>query len=259
MTGIDERAVVHESARIGEGVRVGPFAIIGPDVELGRGTVVGGMALVEKNTTIGEDCVLGHLAVIGTDPQDLKYHGEVTRLVIGDRTTVREFATVNRATAGDDNEPTRVGSDTLIMAYAHVAHNCVIGDHVVITNAVNLAGHVIVEDYAIIGGMTAVQQFVQIGTHSYVGGACRVTKDVLPYLKIGGVPTRPIEMNTIGLLRRGFSEESLNYLRKAYRILYLSDLNTTQAVERIRAALPMNAEISRLVGFIENSTRGIIK
>jgi UDP-N-acetylglucosamine acyltransferase len=259
MTGIDERAVVHESARIGEDVRVGPFAIIGPDVELGRGTVVGGTALVEKNTTIGEDCVLGHLAVVGTDPQDLKYHGEVTHLVVGDRTTIREFATVNRATAGEDDEPTRVGSDTLIMAYAHVAHNCVIGDHVVITNAVNLAGHVIVEDYAIIGGMTAVQQFVQIGTHSYVGGACRVTKDVLPYLKIGGVPTRPIEMNTIGLLRRGFSEESLNYLRKAYRILYLSDLNTTQAVERIRSALPMNAEISRLVGFIENSTRGIIK
>ncbi len=259
MTGIDERAVVHESARIGEGVCIGPFAIIGRDVELGRGTVVGGMALVEKNTTIGEDCVLGHLAVVGTDPQDLKYHGEVTRLVIGDRTTIREFATVNRATTGEDDEPTRVGSDTLVMAYAHVAHNCVIGDHVVITNAVNLAGHVIVEDYAIIGGMTAVQQFVHIGTHSYVGGACRVTKDVPPYLKIGGVPTRPIEMNTIGLLRRGFSEESLNYLRKAYRILYLSDLNTTQAVERIRSMLPMNAEISRLVGFIENSTRGIIK
>jgi UDP-N-acetylglucosamine acyltransferase len=259
MTGIDERAVVHENARIGEDVRIGPFAIIGPDVEIGRGTVVAGMVLVEKNTTIGEDCVLGHSAVVGTDPQDLKYHGETTHLVIGDRTTIREFATVNRATAEEDDDATRVGSDTLIMAYAHVAHNCVIGDHVVITNAVNLAGHVTVEDYAIIGGMTAVQQFVQIGTHSYVGGACRVTKDVLPYLKIGGIPTRPIEMNTIGLLRRGYSEDSLNHLRKAYRFLYLSDLNTTQAVERIRAELPMNDEISRLVAFIAGSTRGIIK
>lgn len=259
MTVIDERAVVHERARIGEDVQIGPFAIIGPDVEIGRGTVVAGMALVEKNTTIGEDCVLGHSAVVGTDPQDLKYHGETTHLVIGDRTTIREFATVNRATAGEDDDATRVGSDTLIMAYAHVAHNCVIGDHVVITNAVNLAGHVVVEDYAIIGGMTAVQQFVQIGAHSYVGGACRVTKDVLPYLKIGGVPTRPIEMNTVGLLRRGYSEESLNHLRKAYRFLYLSDLNTTQAVERIRAELPMNDEISRLVEFIGTSTRGIIK
>jgi UDP-N-acetylglucosamine acyltransferase len=256
---IDERAVVHESARIGKDVTVGPFAIIGPDVEIGRGTVVGGAALIEKDTVIGEDCVLGHYAVVGTDPQDLKYHGETTHLVIGDRTTIREFATVNRATASEDGEPTRVGSDTLIMAYAHVAHNCVIGDHVVITNAVNLAGHVIVEDYAIIGGMTAVQQFVHIGAHSYVGGACRVTKDVPPYLKIGGVPTRPIEMNTVGLMRRGYSEDALNQLRRAYRHLYLSDLNTTQAVERIRSELPMNDEVSRLVSFIESSTRGIIK
>jgi len=259
MNAIDERAVVHESARLGENVTVGPFAIIGPDVVIGRGTKIAGMAFVEKDTVIGEDCVLGHSAVVGTDPQDLKYHGETTRLVIGDRTTIREFATINRATGGDVDDPTRVGSDTLIMAYAHVAHNCRIGDYVVITNAVNLAGHVIVEDYAIIGGMTAVQQFVHIGAHSYVGGACRVTKDVPPYVKIGGVPTRPIEMNTVGLMRRGYSEEALNQLRKAYRHLYLSDLNTTQALERIRAELPANDEITKLVAFIEGSTRGIIK
>ena len=217
------------------------------------------MALVEKDTKIGEDCVIGHSAVVGTDPQDLKYGGETTHLVIGDRTTIREFATINRATGDAGDGTTRVGSDTLIMAYAHVAHNCVIGDHVVITNAVNLAGHVVVEDYAIIGGMTAVQQFVHIGAHSYVGGACRVTKDVPPFLKIGGVPTRPIEMNTVGLLRRGYSEEILNHLRQAYRCLYLSDLNTTQAVERIKKELPMSEEISRLVTFIQSSTRGIIK
>jgi UDP-N-acetylglucosamine acyltransferase len=217
------------------------------------------MALIEKDTSVGEDCVIGHSAVVGTDPQDLKYGGETTHLVIGDRTTIREFATVNRATGDAGDATTRVGSDTLIMAYAHVAHNCVIGDHVVITNAVNLAGHVVVEDYAIIGGMTAVQQFVHIGAHSYVGGACRVTKDVPPFLKIGGVPTRPIEMNTVGLLRRGYSEEVLNYLRQAYRFLYLSDLNTTQAVERIKTELPMNEEITRLVTFIQDSTRGIIK
>jgi len=256
---IDEKAVVHESARIAEDVEVGPFTIIGPDVEIGRGTVVGAMALVERDTKVGEDCIIGHSAVIGTDPQDLKYHGEKTHLVIGDRTTIREFATVNRATVAEDGDATRVGSDTLIMAYAHVAHNCVVGDHVVITNAVNLAGHVCIEDYAIIGGMTAVQQFVRIGAHSYVGGACRVTKDVPPYVKIGGVPTRPIEMNTIGLQRRGYSEDSLNTLRKAYRFLYLSDLNTTQAVERIKAELPVTDEIDRLVHFIESSTRGIIK
>jgi UDP-N-acetylglucosamine acyltransferase len=244
MNAIDERAVVHGSAVIDES---------------GRGTIVGGMALIEKDTTIGEDCCIGHSAVVGTDPQDLKYSGQKTHLLIGDRTTIREFATVNRATPSEDGDTTRVGSDTLIMAYAHVAHNCCIGDHVVITNAVNLAGHVVVEDYAIIGGMTAVQQFVNIGTHSYVGGACRVTKDVPPYVKIGGIPTRPIEMNTIGLQRRGYSEESLNTLRKAYRYLYLSDLNTTQAVERIKSELAVTPEIDRLVSFIESSMRGIIK
>jgi UDP-N-acetylglucosamine acyltransferase len=257
MPNIDERAVVDESARIEDGVTVGPFAIVGPGVTVGKGTILQSLAFVERDTAIGENCVIGHSAVIGTDPQDLKYSGQRTRLEIGDRTTIREFATVNRST--DINEPTRVGSDVLIMAYAHVAHNCVIGDHVVITNAVSLAGHVAIEDYAIIGGTTAIQQFTRVGAHSYVGGACRITKDVPPYFKIGGVPTRPIEVNTVGLLRRGFSEDSLNQLRKAYRLLYLTDLNTTQAVERIKEELPMNDEISRLVAFIESSTRGIIK
>lgn len=257
MPNIDERAVVDESAQIEDGVCVGPFAIVGPGVSIGRGTILESMAFVQRDTAIGQDCRIGHSAVIGTDPQDLKYDGEKTCLEIGDRTTIREFATVNRST--DLDEPTRVGSDVLIMAYAHVAHNCVIGDHVVITNAVSLAGHVAIEDYAIIGGTTAVQQFTRVGAHSYVGGACRITKDVPPYFKIGGVPTRPIEVNTVGLLRRGFSEDSLNQLRKAYRLLYLTDLNTTQALERIREELPMTEEISRLVAFIESSTRGIIK
>ena len=161
MTGIDPRAVVHESARIAESAVVGPFSLIGPDVAIGRGTIIGSMALVEKNTEIGEDCVISHGAVVGTDPQDLKYAREETFLRIGNRTTIREFATVNRAT--NEGEATLIGSDCLIMAYAHIAHNCVVGDHVVIVNAVNLAGHVSIDDYAIIGGMTAVQQFVRIG------------------------------------------------------------------------------------------------
>jgi UDP-N-acetylglucosamine acyltransferase len=257
MVEIDERAVVHESAELASDVVVEPFAIVGPGVSVGRGTVVGAMALVEKDTRIGEGCVIGHSAVLGTDPQDLKYAGERTFLEIGDRTTIREFATINRATG--KGQKTVVGSDVLICAYAHVAHNCRIGDHVVIVNAVQLAGHVGVEDWAYIGGMTAVQQFSQIGAHSYVGGACRITKDVPPYFKIGGAPTRPVEVNTVGLQRRGFSEDSLNQLRKAYRLIYLSDLNTTQAVERIREELPMTEEITRLVSFIESSTRGIIK
>ncbi len=257
MSQIDPRALVHETARLTDGVVVEPFAIIGPGVTIGRGSRVSSMALIEKDTEIGEECVIGHAAVLGTDPQDLKYAGEPTYLKVGSRTTIREFATINRATGS--GEATVVGDDTMIMAYAHVAHNCVIGDRVVIVNAVNLAGHVEIEDYAIIGGMTAVQQFVKIGAHSYVGGACRVSKDVPPYFKIGGVPTRPIEVNTVGLLRRGFSEESLNQLRKAYRLLYLTDLNTTQAIARIREELPMTDEVVCLVAFVEASQRGIIK
>jgi UDP-N-acetylglucosamine acyltransferase len=254
---IDPRAVVHESARLADDVVVEPFAVIGPNVSIGRGTRVGSMALIDRNTDLGEDCLIYHGAVIGTDPQDLKFADEATYLTIGDRTTVREFATLNRATG--EGEGTVIGSDCLIMAYAHVAHNCVIGDHVVIVNAVNIAGHVEIADWATIGGMTAVQQFIHIGKHAYIGGACRVSKDVPPYFKIGGIPTRPIEVNTVGLQRRGFSEETLNTLRKAYRLLYLSDLNTTQAVERIREELEPGDEIEHLIDFIESSSRGIIK
>lgn len=257
MAGIDARAVVHESARLADGAVVEPFAMIGPNVVIGRDTVIGSMALVERNTEIGEGCVISHGAVVGTDPQDLKYGNQETYLKIGDRTTIREFATVNRAT--DEGQSTQVGSDCLIMAYAHVAHNCVVGDHVVIVNAVNIAGHVSIGDYAIIGGMTAVQQFVRIGAHSYVGGACRVSKDVPPFFKIGGIPTRPVEVNTVGLLRRGFPEDTLNRLRQCYRLLYLSDLNTTQAVRRIREEVPSTPETDALIEFIEQSQRGIIK
>jgi UDP-N-acetylglucosamine acyltransferase len=254
---VDSRAVVHDGARLGDDVIVEPFAIVGPNVVVGRGTRIGSMSLIEMDTEIGEDCRIGHGAVLGTDPQDLKYAGERTSLRVGDRTRIREFATVNRASG--EGEATTIGSDTLIMAYAHVAHNCVVGSHVVIVNAVNIAGHVTIEDYAIIGGMTAVQQFVRIGAHSYVGGACRVTKDVPPYFKIGGVPTRPIEVNTVGLLRRGFSEDTLNKLRQCYRLLYLSDLNTTQALVRIRDEVSEVEEVAELIRFVEESSRGIIK
>ena len=257
MSGIDPRAVIHESTELAGDVTVGPFAMIGPGVVIGRGSIIGSMALIEKNTKIGAGCTISHGAVVGTDPQDLKYAGQETFLEIGDRTTIREFCTVNRATS--EGEATRVGSDCLIMAYAHIAHNCEIGNNVVIVNAVNLAGHVHVDDWAIIGGMTAVQQFVRIGAHSYVGGACRITKDVPPYFKIGGVPTRPIEVNTVGLQRRGFAEETLNKLRQCYRLLYLSDLNTTQAVRRIREEVRNGPEIDSLIEFVESSQRGIIK
>ena len=257
MTQIDARAVVHESAKLGDGVVVEPFAIIGPNVTVGRNTAIRSMALVDRDTEIGEDCEICHGAAVGGDPQDLKYRGERTFARIGDRTIVREFATINRGT-GEGNA-TVIGSDGLICAYAHVAHDCIIGDHVVLVNAVNIAGHVHIEEHAFIGGMTGVQQFVRVGAHAYIGGASGVRKDIPPYFKVGGVPIRPIEVNTIGLMRRGFGEEALSALRQSYRLLYLSDLNTTQALNRIREEVPETEEVARLIAFIEGSSRGIIK
>ena len=257
MAGIDSRAVVHDGTKLGEDVTIGPFAIVGPNVSIGRGTIIGSCALVHGDTEIGEDCRLSHNAVVGTDAQDLKYAGEKTYLRIGDRTTIREFATINRAT-GEGNV-TSIGSDCFIMAYAHVAHNCLIGDSVVMGNAVNIAGHVEVADFAIVGGMTAVHQFVRVGRYSFTGGASRLTKDVPPYVKVGGVPTRPIEVNTVGLQRRGFPEETLNLLRQCYRLLYLSDLNTTQALDRIHEELQLIDEIREIIEFVAASSRGIIK
>ncbi len=257
MNQVDARAVIDESARLGDGVVVGAFAIVGPGVRIGDGTTIGSSAFIERDTVIGNNCFIAHGAVVGSDPQDLKYNGEQTFLTIGDRTTIREFATINRAAGA--GEATAIGNDILIMAYAHVAHNCIIGDSVVIVNAVNLAGHVEVGEHAIIGGMTPVHQFVRIGKHSFVGGASRISKDIPPYFKVAGIPTRPIEVNTVGLLRHGFSDESLSRLRQCYRLLYLSDLNTTQALSRIRAEMTPTAEIDDLVAFIESSSRGIIK
>jgi len=257
MNQVDAMAVIDESAQLGDGVIVGAFAIIGPGVTIGDGTTVGSTALVEKDTVVGKNCFIAHGAVVGSDPQDLKYDGENSFLTIGDRTTIREFATINRAAGA--GEATTIGNDVLIMAYVHIAHNCIIGDNAVIVNAVNLAGHVEVGEYAIIGGMTPVHQFVRIGKHSFVGGASRVSKDIPPYFKVAGIPTRPIEVNTVGLQRHGFSDESLSQLRQCYRLLYLSDLNTTQALVRIRAEMPASAEIDDLVAFIESSSRGIIK
>jgi UDP-N-acetylglucosamine acyltransferase len=255
--GIDPRAVVDVGATLGEGVTVDPFAIVGPDVTVGSGTRIGSGALVSGHTEIGENCTIAHGAVVGTDPQDLKYDGETTFVRVGRGTTIREFATVNRASG--EGEATVIGDDCLVMAYAHVAHNCAIGDSAIIANATNLAGHVIVEDHAIVGGMTPVHQFVRIGAYSFVGGGSRVTKDVPPYFKAAGCPFRPIGINSVGLARHGFSEDARRHLRQVFRILYLSGLNTSQALARIREELPMIAEVERVLDFVAGSSRGIVK
>ncbi len=198
-------AIIDPDADVASGVSVGPYSIVGPGVVVGRGTVLGPHVLVERDTTIGEQCQIGKGAVIGSDPQDLKYEGEPSQLVVGDRTVVREYATLNRGTRASGR--TLVGSDCLIMAYAHVAHDCEIGNHVVLSNAVNMGGHVLIEDWAMVGGLTAIHQFVRIGAHSFCGGGSRVPQDIPPYLKVAGNPVKLYGLYAVGLERRGVSED----------------------------------------------------
>nr|PZN91249.1 MAG: acyl-[acyl-carrier-protein]--UDP-N-acetylglucosamine O-acyltransferase [bacterium] len=253
---IHPTAVIDPSAEIGVGVRIGPYTIIGPNVVIGDGTEIGSHVLVERNTIIGMGCRIHHGAVLGSDPQDLKYAGEPSDLVIGDRTVIREYATLNRGTAARGR--TEVGSDCLVMAYVHIAHDCVIGDHVVLANAVNMGGHVVIEDWASVGGVTAIHQFVRIGCHAFVGGASRVQKDVPPYMRAAGNPIELAGLNTVGLQRRGMPEVVRRELKRAYRLFFNSTLNVSQALERAREELKPFPEIQRFLTFVEESERGII-
>jgi UDP-N-acetylglucosamine acyltransferase len=237
------------------GVEIGPYAVIGPHVTLGAGTTVGAHAVIDGHTTLGRDCRVFPSAMIGLPPQDLKFRGERTFLKIGDRTVIREFATLNVATTPE--EATLVGSDCLLMAYTHVAHNCAIGDHVILANAVNLAGHVTIEDHAIIGGVTPIHQFVRIGCHSFVGGGSRIPQDVAPYTLVAGNPARLAGLNRIGLERRGFSPETLAALKQAFRILFRSRLTVEKAVQRARAELPGFPEVNHFLDFFSHSRRGV--
>ncbi|MDA0330130.1 MAG: acyl-ACP--UDP-N-acetylglucosamine O-acyltransferase [Gemmatimonadetes bacterium] len=248
-------AIVHEEARLGPGVIVGPWALVGPGVVIGAGTHVGPRVLIEKHTSVGEDCFLANGAVLGTDPQDLKYMGEHSTLVIGDRTIVREFATLNRGTSAHGR--TIVGSDCLLMAYTHVAHDCEIGNHVILANSVHMAGHVSIEDWAIVGGVTPIHQFVRIGAHAFVGGGSRVPQDVPPYCRAAGNPPKLYGLNTVGLDRRGLSEDVRKALKRTYRLLFQSDLSLTKALDRVDDEVMGFPEVRHLVAFIRASERGI--
>jgi UDP-N-acetylglucosamine acyltransferase len=252
--GIHPTAIIHDDARLAPDVTVGPGSIIGPGVVIGAGTAVASHVLIERDTTLGEGCEVHHGAVLGTDPQDLKFEGEQTPLIIGDRTVIREYATLNRGTRAAGH--TVVGSDCLLMAYTHIAHDCIIGDHVILANSVNMGGHVEIGDWAIVGGLTPIHQFVRIGTHAFVGGASRVHKDIAPYVRAAGNPLAMAGLNSVGLRRRGFSEETRSALKKAYRIIFASKLNVTQAVARVREELD-GPEIDTLLTFIEESERGL--
>jgi UDP-N-acetylglucosamine acyltransferase len=254
-TQVHPTALVDPGAELGEGVVVGPFSIVGPGVRVGAGTRIGPHVLIERDTTLGAGCVISQGAVLGTDPQDLKYGGEPTQLRVGDRTVIREYATLNRGTSASGL--TSVGSDCMLMAYAHVAHDCMLGDHVILSNAVNMAGHVTIQDWAIVGGMTPIHQFVRIGAHAFVGGGSRVAKDVPPYVKAAGSPMQLYGLNSVGLQRRGFSEEVRRELKRAYRLFFASSHNTTQAMVRAREELRALPEVEVFLSFFENSERGV--
>lgn len=254
-TQVHPTAIVHDDAQLGTGVTVGPWALIGPGVEVGDGTEVGPRVLIEKDTVLGEDCTIANGAVLGTDPQDLKFKGEHTTLEIGDRTVIREFATLNRGTSASGR--TVVGSDCLLMAYTHVAHDCEIGNHVILSNAVNMAGHVILEDWVIIGGVTPVHQFVRVGAHAFVGGGSRLSQDVPPYCRAAGNPPKLYGLNKVGLERRGLSEEVRKALKSTYRMLFQSDLGLTKALDKAEEDIPGLPEVRHLIQFIRASERGI--
>ncbi len=255
---IHDTALVDDDAVLGPGVQIGPFAIVGPGVTIGAHTVVGPRVLIERDTAVGRNCRIANGAVLGTDPQDLKYEGERTLLEVGDRTVIREFATLNRGTAASGR--TVIGSDCLIMAYCHVAHDCEIGNHVILANATNMAGHVLIEDWAIVSGLVSIHQFVRIGAHAFVGGSSRVPKDVPPYCRAVGNPSpRLYGLNTVGLERRGFSADARRQLRKLYRILFQSKPNLSQALAQVKAEPALaTPEVRYIVEFICKSERGII-
>ncbi|MDX1493575.1 MAG: acyl-ACP--UDP-N-acetylglucosamine O-acyltransferase [Longimicrobiales bacterium] len=254
-TVIHPSAIVHDDAELGEGVSIGPWAIIGPRVKIGDNTEIGPRVLIERDTVIGEDCTVFNGAVLGTDPQDLKYQGERATLEIGDRTVIREFATLNRGTAASGR--TVVGSDCLLMAYTHVAHDCELGNHVILANAVNMAGHVLIEDWVIVGGLTPIHQFVRVGAHAFVGGGSRIPQDVPPYCRVAGNPPKLYGLNTVGLERRGLSQEVRAALKKAYRMLFQGDVNLTKALDRAEAEITGVPEVRQLIQFIRASERGI--
>ncbi|MEK9136366.1 MAG: acyl-ACP--UDP-N-acetylglucosamine O-acyltransferase [Bacteroidota bacterium] len=254
-TNIDSAARVSSKAHVGSNVSIGPFTIVEDGAVIGDGTTIAANALIGRGARIGKSCKIHHGAIVGHEPQDLKYAGEETTCEIGDRTVIREYATLHRGTGHGGR--TVVGSDCFIMGYVHIAHDCILGNKVIMANAAMMAGHCEVEDHAVIGGITPIHQFVRIGRHAMIGGGVRVPKDIPPYILAGNVFQG---LNSIGLRRRGFSPEVLTALDNAYNLIYNSKLNVSQAVARIKedASLASVAEVQHVLTFIANSKRGII-
>ncbi len=255
MENIHPTAIIDKNSKIGNNCRIGAFSIIGPNVELGDNNHLASNVLIEGPTKIGDNNKFFHSAVIGTDCQDLKYKGEPTELVIGSNNTFREFCTVNRSATLE--EKTRIGNDNLLMAYSHVAHNCQLGNHLIIANAVNLAGHIHIDDNVTIGGMVAIHQFVRVGKFAFIGGKSGVKKDVPPFTRGEGFPYKIIGLNSIGLRRNGFSSQQIKNIKSIYKIFYHSGLNFSEALKEARKITKLSDEQKTFIEFIENTDRGL--
>ena len=250
-------AYVHPAAKIASNVVIDPFVTIDQNVEIGEGTRIGSNVTILEGARIGKNCTICSGAVISGVSQDLKFRGEDSVAIIGDNTTIRECVTINRGTASKGK--TVVGSNCLIMAYCHVAHDCVIGDNVIMSNATQVAGEVVIDNFAVIGGGALIHQFSHIGQHVMVQGGALVNKDIPPYVKAGREPIAYAGINSIGLRRRNFTNEQIREIQEIYRYLYLSGLNNSDAVERIEAELPASKERDEIILFVRNSKRGIIR
>ncbi|MGO9482014.1 MAG: acyl-ACP--UDP-N-acetylglucosamine O-acyltransferase [Candidatus Kryptoniota bacterium] len=256
-TSIDPRSIVSPKAQLGNDITVGPFTIIEDDVVIGDGCKIAANALIADGARIGKNCTIHHAAVVSNAPQDLKYAGEKTISEIGDNTVIREFVTIHRGTA--ETGKTVVGSDCLLMANVHIAHDCRVGDKCILSNVAMLGGHVKLGDWVIIGGGTPIHQFVSVGSHAMIGGGFRIVQDVPPYVLAGREPLRYEGVNKIGLRRRGFTQEQIDAIENAYRVLYSSGLMYSEAIKKIESDFPGSEDICAILDFLKSSSRGIIR
>lgn len=255
---LDSRAVIDPSAKIAADVSVGPWTVIGPNVDIGEGTCIESHVIIKKNAKIGRNNHIHSFASVADDPQDIHYKDQETWLVIGDNNVVREFCTISRGSSNDDLT-TSIGNNNYLMAYSHIAHDCIIGNSVVFTNGATIAGHVRVDDYANLGGSVLIHQFCNIGTYSFVGGTSAVNQDVLPYVVMHGIPAYPISVNVIGLRRRGFSESAIEHIRHAYRIIFRRGHKLAEAILELEKMVAQCPEIQVMIDAINRSTRGLAR
>jgi UDP-N-acetylglucosamine acyltransferase len=255
---IDPTAIIDSHAELADDVSVGAFSVIGAGVKIDAGTVIGPHVVIKGPTSIGKKNRIYQFTSIGEDPQDKKYAFEVTRLEIGDRNTIREFTSMHRGTQ-QDNSVTKIGNDNLFMAYTHVAHDCIIGDHVIMANGASLAGHVHLNSHAILGGFTLVHQFTQIGQYSFAAMGSAITQDIPPFIMVGGKPTRPHGINSVGMERNGISAEDIRLIRNAYKIIYKLNLRLEDAIEQMEDLASDSKQLFEMISFLRNVRRGILR